>query len=137
MMKLKLIEFKDRMNVINTKGFNDDDKIKISNNYLLPDLLNTYKYKDNIIFSDDIIKEIINKYDKEEGVRNLKRCFESIISKINMYELLYNSTTNKTEIDLPYDFKDFKLPYKVTKEDIDNILKLNNDLYKPPEHMYM
>ena len=35
---------KDRMYVIRTKGFDNDDKIKIFNNYLLPDLLKNFNY---------------------------------------------------------------------------------------------
>ena len=64
---------KDRMYVIRTKGFKTDDKLHIVNDYLLPELLETYNYNDNIIFHDDIIKNIIENFtDNEQGVRNLK-----------------------------------------------------------------
>ena len=53
---------KDRMYVINTKGFSIDDKLQITRNYLLPQLLESYKYHDSIIFTDDIIRHIIEKY---------------------------------------------------------------------------
>ena len=42
---------------------------------------------------------------QQEGVRNLKRCIESIISKINIYYL----TGNGEEIDLNFKIKDFIL----------------------------
>ena len=43
------------------------------------------------VFNNDIIEYIIENFThKEQGVRNLKRCIETIISKVNMYELLYN-----------------------------------------------
>ena len=128
---------KDRMYVINTKGFKTEDKIKISNDYLLPELLDTFKYHDNIKFNNECIKYIIeNCTGKEEGVRNLKRCLETIISKVNMYELLYDNNANKCTIDLPYKIKDFKIPYVVNIDDLDELLKkIEED--KRPEHMYI
>ena len=124
---------KDRMYVINTKGFNTKEKIKISRDYILPELYDTYLFKqDEIIINDEILEYIINKYtNKEEGVRNLKRCIESIISKINIYYL-----TGDSNIDLNFKIKDFKLPYTINRDDIDNFLKQNNN-DKPPTFMYM
>ena len=82
---------KDRMYVINTEGFNNKDKIKISKEYLLPELYKNYSL-DKIIFTDNILDIIINNHtENEKGVRNLKRCLETIISKINIYNLSYNS----------------------------------------------
>jgi ATP-dependent Lon protease len=129
---------KDRMYVINTKGFKMNDKLNITNNYLLPDLLESYNYIDNIIFEDDIIKNIIENFtNDEEGVRNLKRCLETIISKINMYELLYDDENKKSSIDLDYDIKDFMIPYKVKEDDLIILLKKKNASDKPPENMYV
>ena len=123
---------KDRMYVINTKGYNTKDKIKISREYILPELYDTYLFKsDEIIINDDILEYIIEKYtNKEEGVRNFKRCIESIISKINIYYL-----TGETK-DLNFKIKDFKLPYIVNRDDIDNFLKIKSG-NQPPMNMYM
>ena len=125
---------KDRMYVINTKGFNNKEKIKICREYVLPELYDTYLFKhEDIIINDDILEYVIDKYtNKEEGVRNLKRCIESIISKINIYYL----TGNSNNIDLNFKIKDFKLPYIINREDIDNFLKINNS-DQPPQYMYM
>ena len=128
---------KDRMYVINTKGFNTEDKIQITKKYLLPQLLDTFKFQDNIIFTEQIIKFIIDNFtNNEQGVRNLKRCFETIISKVNMYEMLYNKVDDSTDIKLPYTLKEFQIPYKIKEADL-NILLKKDELYKPPEHMYM
>ena len=128
---------KDRMHVIHTRGFKTADKIHITNDYLLPELLNTYKYHDNITFDDKIIECIIENYtQKEEGVRNLKRCLENIVSKVNMYELLYDDINKCCSIDLDYKIDDFCIPYIVKKDDLDILLKKNDDTDKPPEHMY-
>ena len=128
---------KDRMNVINTKGFNTEDKIKISNEYLLPEILKVYKYENKVIFDTEIITYIIKQYtNNEEGVRNLKRCLDDIVSKINMYDLLFDKHTRDSELKIPYKLNNFKIPYKITIEDIDNLLKKKTS-YNPPEHMYM
>jgi ATP-dependent Lon protease len=129
---------KDRMYVIRTKGFKTEDKLHIANDYLLPELLETYNYCDNIIFHDDIIKNIIENFtDNEQGVRNLKRCLETIISKVNMYELLYDCENDKSSIDLDYSITDFSIPYNVKTEDLEILLKKNDVMDKPPEHMYV
>mgnify|MGYP003344604642 CR=1 FL=1 len=127
---------KDRMYVINTRGFNVDDKIKITNEYLLKDVYETYNISSSdIIFTNEIIKEIILNYThKEEGVRNLKRCIESIVSKINIYQLTYNP--NEEMNDLSFKIKDFQYPFTITEEHLPILLnKGNNDL--PPPNMYL
>ena len=128
---------KDRMYVIQTIGFKTNDKISISRDYLLPELLNTLTFKNNdILFPDNTLEYIIEKYTgKEEGVRNLKRCLETIISKINIYYLSYHAE-NKDTINLTFQLKDFTLPITTTRDIVDNLLKVKtND--SPPEHMYM
>ena len=84
------------MYVIHTKGFKPEDKISICRNYLLPELLDTFLFEKNeITFTNETILYIIEKYThKEEGVRDLKRCLETIISKINIY---YLSNQNKED----------------------------------------
>lgn len=122
---------RDRMYVIHTKGFKTDEKIKISREYLLPDIYNTFAFKeDEITFSDEILKEIIEKYTgSEEGVRNLKRCLESIVSKVNIYILSEDN-------ELSFKIKDFKLPFDVRSEHLSELLN-KGKTDKPPEHMYM
>ena len=126
---------KDRMYVIRTKGYEIKDKLQIAHNYLLPEILTTYNYTtDDIVFTDDIITEIVRKYTgNEEGVRNLKRCIEGIVSTLNIYHL--TKSVEKDDI-LDMKIKDFKLPITLTKDHISSLLKISNG-DKPPEHMYM
>jgi len=124
---------KDRMQVIRTKGYDIKDKIKIAQNYLLPEIYKTYDYCNNdIIFSDNLITFIIEKFtESEEGVRNLKRCLENIVSIINLYNL-----TDNDDMILETKIKDFKLPITLTNDHIESLLK-ENELDIPPPTMYL
>ena len=85
---------KDRMYHIEISGYSVDDKIKISKDYILPRIQEQVMMVNNeIIIDDDIIKYIIQNYtDGEEGVRNLKRCFEIIYTKLNLFRLVNPGT---------------------------------------------
>ena len=131
---------KDRMQVIHTTGFKLEEKIEIANNYLIPEIYNNYKFtKDNVIIETDILKIIINDYSKnEEGVRNLKRCLDMIVSKINMYYILYDEDKKSCYIDLSYKLEDFKLPYTLTEQDLKELLDSGlPETDKPPNYMYL
>ena len=112
---------KDRMYVIHTKGFNIEDKLKISREYLIPEIFNTFMFEQNeIIFTDDILKNIIQNYTQnEEGVRNLKRCIETIISKINIHVL------SEGDKDLSFQLENFNLPIELNRDHIEILLKSN------------
>ena len=80
---------KDRMIRISTKGYNNKDKLVISKKYLIPELYKQFGFQeDEIIFEDDVIEYIINKTEKESGVRNLKRSLELIISNVNLTRMI-------------------------------------------------
>ena len=80
---------KDRMITIRVSGYDTSDKICIAKDYLIPELLKEYKRSpEDIIFSTEIIEKIIERVPKEEGVRNLKRGIECIISWLNMHTYL-------------------------------------------------
>ena len=129
---------KDRMYVINTKGFKPDDKLLICKEYIIPEILDTYLFeKEEIEFTEESIRYIIENYTmKEEGVRNLKRCLETIVSKINIYNLC-NNGTEAEKVSLNFEIKDFTLPIKITEDIVKVLVTSKEDIGKPPEHMYM
>lgn len=90
---------KDRLITIHVKGYSCDDKYIIATQHLLPSILKNYGFQQNdIVFSKESIHHIIQMVPEEEGVRNLKRGMECIISWINMYRYL----PQETPIEFPY-----------------------------------
>jgi ATP-dependent Lon protease len=92
---------KDRMIVINVKGYNNQEKLVLAKDYIIPEILLQYNLKKgDILFSDEVLTHIIERSESEEGVRNLKRAINNTISWINM--MRYVSTDN-VSITLPYE----------------------------------
>jgi ATP-dependent Lon protease len=92
---------KDRMIVINVKGYNNQEKIVLARDYIIPEILKQYNLKKgDIIFSDDVLMHIINNIEEEEGVRNLKRAINNTISWINM--MVYVPIDNIV-VNIPYE----------------------------------
>ena len=79
---------KDRMVRIQTKGYDLKDKLEISRRHIVPDTLKQYMFgEDEVIFTDDVLKEIVQLVEAEEGVRNLKRAVNCIVSCLNLQRL--------------------------------------------------
>ncbi len=81
---------KDRMVKIKTEGYKIDEKIVIAQQYLIPELLDQFKLseKDIIVTKDTLRYMIANRVEEEQGVRNLKRGLECILSNLNLNLLL-------------------------------------------------
>ena len=102
---------RDRMFKIKTKGYTASEKIILFKDYLMPEILMDFAFKKNdIIFTDCIIKYLVDNLEKEQGVRNLKRALLEIIGQINLKNLME---------------EDFKLPHTVTQQDIKEYVKSN------------
>ena len=116
---------KDRMYRIQTKGYNQKQKTVISNNYLLPKIREQVKFDNSeIIIPDSTLHYIIeNLCNKEDGVRNLKRCLEIIYTKLNLYRLMKpGSNLFEEDMSLKVSF-----PFTVTKDIVDKLIKKDKD----------
>lgn len=72
----------DRMEVIEVSGYTYEEKFRIAKDHLIPKLLREYNLEENNIkISDSAIKEMIEGYTRESGVRSLKRVISSILRK--------------------------------------------------------
>ena len=116
---------KDRMYRIHTKGYSVKQKSVISNNYLLPKIREQVKFStEDIIIPEQSINYIVDNHcNKEDGVRNLKRCLEIIYTKLNLYRLM-KPGTNLFEEDMSLKVQ---FPFTVTKDVIDKLIKKNTD----------
>jgi len=127
---------RDRMYNIEIKGYTIEDKMSIARLHLLPKIrVNVNFTEDDILFTDDIVKYIIQKYtESEEGVRNLKRCFEIIYTKLNLLKLLRNDNVEMYKL-LNIE-PTTALPLTLTNEIVDKLLYLKELSTAPPFGMY-
>jgi ATP-dependent Lon protease len=115
---------KDRLTIVKFSGYSIDEKIKIVKDFIIPELLKNIGFSnDDIIIDTNNIKYIINKYtNNEEGVRNIKRCIEDLLLKINLLRLIKDNDT-KNMIDIQYKINNLKFPLNITSSIIDELLK--------------
>ena len=124
---------KDRMYRIQTKGYNQKQKTVIANNYLLPKIREQVKFvSEDIIIPEQTLGYIIeNHCNKEDGVRNLKRCLEIIYTKLNLYRLMRpDSNLFEEDMSLKVEF-----PFTVTKDIIDKLIKKSDNGLNPSLYM--
>ena len=126
----------DRMYKIKTTGYQIKDKIVIAKQYLIPKIRYEVNFNEgDIIIPDTTLNYIIENYtDKEDGVRNLKRCIEIVYKKLNLYRLVKPGTTLfEKENTLVVEF-----PFTVTSDVINNLIKKDeSSLNRAPSNMYL
>ena len=116
---------KDRMYRIKTKGYNSKEKTIIANKYLLPKIREQVRFnEEEIIIPIEVLTHIIDTHcNKEDGVRNLKRCLEIIYTKLNLYRLMKpGSNLFEGEMSLQVEF-----PFTVSKVTVDKLIKRESD----------
>jgi ATP-dependent Lon protease len=73
----------DRMEVIELAGYTEYEKSRIANQFLIPKQIESHGLKQNSFnLSDATISQIINKYTREAGVRNLEREVTTICRRV-------------------------------------------------------
>jgi len=157
---------RDRMHLIKVNGFSFDEKKKIATDYLLPSIYKEFMIDESdMVFNDEVIKYIISKKTStlniEEGVRNIKRRLEVIISNVNVIRIAFKSQGKqskkkksklninaesiaailpeiKTQFASNPKIKDvlnnFKFPCEITKDIVD--LFINEVKNSVPDFMY-
>ena len=72
----------DRMEVIEISGYTEEEKVKIAQKYLVPKQMKSHGLKKkNFAISEKALRDLINYYTRESGVRNLEREIGSLCRK--------------------------------------------------------
>ncbi|MGD2172953.1 MAG: endopeptidase La, partial [Gammaproteobacteria bacterium] len=87
----------DRMEVIRIPGYTEDEKLNIALKYLIPKQIKENGLKpEEIDIKQNAVREIIQRYTREAGVRNLEREISKICRKAVKSMLLKSSTKKVT-----------------------------------------
>ena len=93
----------DRMEVIRLSGYTEDEKVNISQKYLIPNQSkNNGLKKEEWAIDENINRKIIRHYTRESGVRNLEREISKIARK------LVKKIDNNEKVNNPINEKDLK-----------------------------
>lgn len=114
---------KDRITIISMKGFDKKEKIIIAKDYIINKFAKNIGIDINKInLNDDILDYIVEHYCmKEEGVRELERCIEALLMKVNMYFL----TQDKSYVP-----KQVKINNNIIEFDKEGVKAILDDFYK-------
>jgi ATP-dependent Lon protease len=108
---------RDRMEIIALSGYTEGEKIAIAKGYLIPRQIRENSLRlEEVTFSDESLKTIINQYTREAGVRNLERNIGSVCRKIGT-RIAEGKSTN----------------FEVTPEFVRELL--GNPFFQGPEEM--
>jgi endopeptidase La len=125
---------RDRIQEIDIKPLSVKEKLVISDNYIIPEILNNVGFcPSEIIMDQTILTTIINEYTYEAGVRKLNEILYDIVRDINLKKITQDEKSIKYPIVVNNDFiKDLlsNLP-KMTIKKIHDVPKVGlvNGLY--------
>jgi ATP-dependent Lon protease len=73
----------DRLEVIRLPGYTEHEKIEIAQRHLIPKQLKSHGLSTkNVTFTGEALQELIRRYTREAGVRNMEREMSSILRKV-------------------------------------------------------
>lgn len=113
----------DRMDVVEFTGYTEDEKFHIAKQYLIPRVLTENGLKSSeLIFTDRSIREVITRYTREAGVRNLERRLSEVARKVakqyaegNVHKKI---TVTEKEIEKYLGPKQFELTIAQTRDTV-------------------
>lgn len=120
---------KDRMRVINVPGYNDKEKKVIVANYVWPEILKHAGIaREDLSADEEAAEYIIKEYSNgEEGMRNLIRVVEAVVSRVNLIRISDEAAAKAYKFYIPV-----KFPMKLQKKQVETLLADFNTTL--PEH---
>jgi len=124
---------RDRMYTITTEGYTGAQKAVIAKQFLSGSVQRNVNLDESQVrLTDEAVSYIIEHYTgQEKGVRNLKRCIETIYSKLNLFRLM-KPGTNLFEADMAIAVE---FPFVVTPDVVRKLLKA--PVENSHSHMYL
>jgi len=105
----------DRIYEVKFKQYKRKDKVHIAKHYILPRILKSAGFSaDTVILSEDLLGYIVENYTIEAGVRDMKDKLTEIVREFNLRRI--------------YDETKYQLPYHITEDLVDDILKRQNKI---------
>lgn len=72
----------DRMEIIRLPGYTEDEKVEIAKQYLVPKQVKDHGLKKaEFTLSDEALRDLVRRYTREAGVRNLEREIANLVRK--------------------------------------------------------
>ena len=73
----------DRMEVLRLPGYTEREKVEIAKRHLIPKQIESHGLQPhNVTFTDEALSEVVRRYTREAGVRNMEREISSIFRKV-------------------------------------------------------
>lgn len=117
----------NRFTVINVDDYEEDEKVEIAQNFILPSILNDFSIgAEDIIFNDDAIKHIAQNFCEDNGARDLKKGVESIVRKVLS---IWDSVETRDKVVVDKAFVDATLESTINKNSPAIIHRRNKSLY--------
>src|SRR5436190_6359971 len=92
--------FRDRMEIIQLSGYTEQEKLEIAKRHLIPKQIAEHGLThEQIQFTDEGLRAIINLYTQEAGLRNLEREIAAACRKVAKQVALGETTTRKLHTD--------------------------------------
>ncbi len=90
---------RDRMEIIRLPGYTEEEKLHIATGYLVPRQLKQHGLEDGrLVINDEVLRELVRRYTREAGVRNLEREIGTMCRKVA--RAIAEGKTDKVEITL-------------------------------------
>jgi hypothetical protein len=120
---------KDRMRVINVSGYKDPEKKVIVANYIWPEILKHAGIgREDLSADEEAADYIIKEHSaNEEGMRNLIRIVEAVVSRVNLIRISDEASAKAYKFWIPV-----KFPMKLTRKMVETLLTDFNPAM--PEH---